>query len=86
MNLHINKRKRDIMKGKKLLVTLAAAAVLFAGCGMKSKEVVIRVNDTNITKAEFDKKMETAYKGSMFEKMGINIKDGHNGFVIKILT
>lgn len=85
MNLHINKRKRDIMKGKKLLVTLAAAAVLFAGCGMKSKEVVIRVNDTNITKAEFDKKMETAYKGSMFEKMGINIKDGHNGFVINIL-
>jgi len=73
------------MKGKKLLVTLAAAAVLFAGCGMKSKEVVIRVNDTNITKAEFDKKMETAYKGSMFEKMGINIKDGHNGFVINIL-
>lgn len=85
MNSHINKRKRDIMKGKKLLVTLAASAVLFAGCGMKSKEVVIRVNDTNITKAEFDKKMETAYKGSMFEKMGINIKDGHNGFVINIL-
>ena len=37
------------MRGKKLLATLAVSAVLFAGCGLKSGEAIIKVNDTKIT-------------------------------------
>lgn len=37
------------MRGKKLLATLALSAVLFAGCGLKSGEVIIKVNDKTIT-------------------------------------
>lgn len=85
MNLHINKRKRDIMKGKKLLITLAASALLFTGCGLKGNNVVIKVNDKKITQAEFDKQMDTAFKGSMFAQMGIDYKDGKNSFLANIL-
>lgn len=85
MNLHINKRKRDIMKGKKLLVTLAAAAVLFAGCGLKSGNTIIKVNDRKITKAEFDKKLDQAIGGSMFARMGVDMKNGQNDFLLNIL-
>ena len=85
MNLHINKRKRDIMKGKKLLVTLAASALLFAGCGLKGNNVVIKVNDKKITQSEFDKQMDTAFKGSMFAQMGIDYKDEKNAFLANIL-
>lgn len=85
MNLHINKRKRDIMKGKKLLVTLAASALLFAGCGLKGNNVVIKVNDKKITQSEFDKQMDIAFKGSMFAQMGIDYKDEKNAFLANIL-
>ena len=37
------------MRGKKLLATLAVSAVLFAGCGLKSGETIIKVNDQKIT-------------------------------------
>jgi len=73
------------MKGKKLLVTLAASAILFAGCGLKSNNVVIKVNDKNITQSEFDKQMDAAFKNSMFAKMGIDYKDGKNDFLTNIL-
>ncbi len=85
MNLRIKNRKRDIMKGKKLLITLAASAILFAGCGLKSNNVVIKVNDKNITQSEFDKQMDAAFKNSMFAKMGIDYKDGNNDFLTNIL-
>ena len=73
------------MKGKKLLVTLAAAAVLFAGCGLKSGNTIIKVNDRKITKAEFDKKLDQAIGGSMFARMGVDMKNGQNDFLLNIL-
>lgn len=73
------------MKGKKLLVTLAASALLFAGCGLKGNNVVIKVNDKKITQSEFDKQMDIAFKGSMFAQMGIDYKDEKNAFLANIL-
>ena len=69
------------MKGKKLLATLAVSAVLFAGCGLKSHEAVIKVNDKVITQAQFDKAFDKQADNSVFSKMGINIKENPNGFM-----
>ena len=46
------------MRGKKLLATLALSAVLFAGCGLKSGEVIIKVNDKTITQGQFDQEFD----------------------------
>ncbi len=69
------------MKGKKLLATLAVSAVLFAGCGLKSQEAVIKVNDKVITQAQFDKAFDKQANNSVFAKMGIKIKENPNGFM-----
>ena len=49
------------MRGKKLLATLALSAVLFAGCGLKSGEVIIKVNDKTITQGQFDQEFITCF-------------------------
>ena len=69
------------MKGKKLLATLAVSAVLFAGCGLKSHEAVIKVNDNVITQAQFDKAFDKQADNSAFARMGIKIKENPNGFM-----
>lgn len=69
------------MKGKKLLATLAVSAVLFAGCGLKSQEAVIKVNDKVITQSQFDKAFDKQADNSVFAKMGIKIKENPNGFM-----
>ena len=84
MNLHI-KRKRDIMKGKKLLVTLAASAILFTGCGLKSGNAIIKVNDRKITQGQFDEKMDKAMHNSMFAQMGVDLNNGKNDFIINLM-
>lgn len=68
------------MKGKKLLTALAISAVLFSGCGLK-REVAIKVNDTEITQAQFDKAFDKQASNSVFAKMGVNIKENPNGFM-----
>ena len=85
MNLHI-KRKRDIMKGKKLLVTLAASAILFTGCGLKSGNAIIKVNDRKITQGQFDEKMDKAMHNSMFAQMGVDLNNGKNDFIINLMS
>ena len=84
MNLHI-KRKRDIMKGKKLLATLAVSAILFTGCGLKSANTIIKVNDTKITQGQFDESFNKQINNSMFAQMGINMKNGKNTFLQTLL-
>lgn len=69
------------MKGKKLLATLAVSAVLFAGCGLKSQQAVIKVNDKVITQAQFDKSFDKQADNSVFARMGIKIKENPNGFM-----
>ena len=65
---------------KKLALTLAVSAVLFAGCGLK-KDVVIKVNDKTITQAQFDKAFDKQADNSVFAKMGVKIKENPNGFM-----
>lgn len=69
------------MKGKKLLATLTVSAVLFAGCGLKSQEAVIKINDKVITQAQFDKAFDKQADNSVFARMGIKIKENPNGFM-----
>ena len=49
MNTKTNQRKREFMKGKKLLATVALSALLFTGCGIKSAQTIITVNGQKIT-------------------------------------
>lgn len=65
---------------KKLVATLAVSAVLFSGCGLK-KEAVIKINDTVITQAQYDKLFDQQANNSVFAKMGVNIKENPNGFM-----
>ena len=73
------------MKGKKLLVTLAVSAILFSGCGFKGGNTIIRVNDIKITQGQFDKKMDQAIGNSMFARMGVDLKNNKNTFLINII-
>ena len=73
------------MKGKKLLVTLAASAILFTGCGLKSGNAIIKVNDRKITQGQFDEKMDKAMHNSMFAQMGVDLNNGKNDFIINLM-
>ncbi|MDR1167523.1 MAG: peptidylprolyl isomerase [Heliobacteriaceae bacterium] len=69
------------MRGKKLLTVLAISAVLFSGCGLKSGETVIKVNDTDITRAQFDKTFNKQANSGMAAALGIDVKDKKNAFM-----
>ena len=73
------------MKGKKLLVTLAVSAVLFSGCGLKGGNAIIKINDSKITQAQFDSKMDQAIGNSMFARMGVDLKNNKNTFLINLV-
>ena len=62
---------------KKLFLTLIASAFLLSGCGLKPN-VVIKVNNQNITKSQFDKAYEKAAKHSQLAQMGIDIPEDEN--------
>ena len=84
MNLH-TKRKREIMKGKKLLVTLAVSAILFTGCGLKGGNTIIKINDSKITQGQFDKKLNQTIGTSMFSQMGVDLKNNKNTFLLNLI-
>ena len=65
---------------KKLFLTLIASAFLLSGCGLKPN-VVIKVNNQNITKSQFDKAYEKAAKHSQLAQMGIDIPDDENNLM-----
>lgn len=73
------------MKGKKLFATLALSAVLFSGCGLKTAQTIIKVNDTKITQAQFDKILDAEAKNSSFGKMNIDIKNPNNTFIYNLV-
>lgn len=68
------------MRASKLLVTLALSAVLFTGCGIKSQNAIIKINDQAITQAEYDKLMDRSIGQSPFGKMG-DLKGNKDGFL-----
>ena len=73
------------MKGKNLLITLAISVVLFSGCGLKSGQTIIKVNKTNITKAQFDAIFDKEVKNGMAGQMHIDVKDPKNALVYNLV-
>lgn len=65
---------------KKLFLTLIASAFLLSGCGLKPN-VVIKVNNQNITKSQFDKAYEKAAKHSQLAQMGIDVPEDENNLM-----
>ncbi len=73
------------MRGKKLLAVLAVSAVMFAGCGLKSHEAIIKVNDKVITQAQFDQMMDKQAGSGMLAAMGVDVKSDKNSFIYLLL-
>ena len=73
------------MKGKKLFVTLAASVILCSGCGLKSQQAIIKVNDQPITQAQFDKAFDKQSGGGMITQLGIDVKKDKNGFLYLLI-
>lgn len=73
------------MRGKKLLATLAISAVLFAGCGLKSGEAIIKVNNQNITQGQFDAEFNKQAGNGIAKALGINVKDDKNSFLYLLI-
>lgn len=73
------------MRGKKLLATLAVSVVLFTGCGLKSANTIIKVNDQKITQAQFDENFNKQINNSMFAQMGVDMKNGKNTFLTALI-
>lgn len=65
---------------KRVLLTLLASALIFSGCGFK-KDVIIKVNNQAITKAQFDKAYQKASKNSQLAQMGIDIPEDENNLM-----
>lgn len=63
---------------KRVLLTVIASAVLLTGCGLK-KDVVIKINNKDITKSQFEQTYKKAVKNSQLAQMGIDVpKDEDN--------
>lgn len=77
--------KETLWEGKKLLATLALSAVLFAGCGLKSGEVIIKVNDKTITQGQFDQEFDKQAGSGIAKALGIDIKDDKNSFLYLLI-
>lgn len=73
------------MRGKKLLATLAISAVLFAGCGLKSGEAIIKVNDKIITQGQFDQEFDKQAGNGIAKAFGIDVKDDKNSFLYLLI-
>lgn len=73
------------MRGKKLLATLALSAVLFAGCGLKSGEVIIKVNDKTITQGQFDQEFDKQAGSGIAKALGIDVKNDKNSFLYLLI-
>lgn len=73
------------MRVKKLVTTLALSAILFAGCGLKSGETIITVNDKKITQGQFDTMFDQQASGGLFQAMGIDVKSDANSFIYKLI-
>ena len=65
---------------KKFLLTIMASVVVFCGCGL-NKEVVIKVNNNEITKAQYEEAYQNAAKNSQLAQMGIDIPEDENNLM-----
>lgn len=64
------------MNKLKVAVFALLAIIVFTGCSVKKNDNdIIKINDTVITKAEYDKAYEAMTKNSVFAQMGVDLKD-----------
>ncbi len=73
------------MNTKKLFATIAISALLLTGCSFGKKDVIIKVNDSEITQTQYDQAFDKAAGNSMFAKMGMDIKKDKNGFLYMMI-
>ena len=73
------------MKGKKLLATIAVSAILFSGCGLKSVQTIIKVNNTKISQAQFDQIFDREANSGAMAQLGIDLKNGKNDFMYNLV-
>lgn len=73
------------MQGKKLLVTMAVSAMLFAGCGLKSGETIIKVNNQNITLGQFNAEFDKQAGNGIAKALGIDVKSDKNSFIYTLI-
>lgn len=68
----------------KVIAFAILAMFIFTGCSIKKNDTdIIKINDTVITKSEFDKAYNDVVSGKMFEQMGIDLKkDTNNIFAL----
>lgn len=66
----------------KIAVMSLLSMILLTGCGLDAKkDAVILVNDTAITKKEYQTEFDKMANNPMFKQMGMNLKDNENGYV-----
>ncbi len=65
---------------KKVLVTLAVSALMFSGCGFKGN-TIIKVNNQNITKGQFEEAYKNAAKHSQLAQMGIDVPEDEDNLM-----
>ncbi|MCR5266539.1 MAG: peptidylprolyl isomerase [Cyanobacteria bacterium RUI128] len=65
---------------KRVLVALMASALIFSGCGLKGG-TIIKVNNKNITKSQFDEAYKNAAKNSQLAQMGIEIPENEDNLM-----
>lgn len=66
----------------KIAVMSLLSMILLTGCGFNaSQDAVIMINDTAITKKQYQTEYDKLANNPMFKQMGVNLKDNENGYV-----
>ena len=64
------------MNKLKVILTVLLAIFVFTGCSLKKNdEAIVKVNDTVITKNDFEKAYDSVTSNNMFSQMGIDLKN-----------
>lgn len=70
----------------KLVVTAFLSMIMLTGCGFNAKNnAVIMINDTPITKQQYDKEYKKLSENPMFKQMGVDVKSNPDGYVSLML-
>ena len=70
------------MNKLKIAIFALLAIIVFTGCSIKKNDnAIMKINDTVVTKAEFDKAYETMAANNVFAQMGIDMKNDSDNVV-----
>lgn len=66
----------------KIVSAVLFSAILMSGCGSNSsKNAVIMINDTPITKQQYEQEFQKVAGNPMFKQMGVDLKSDKDGYV-----